>query len=178
MGKIKAAVPVKLFVGMLSTQESLFTELCARLQERFGAPDSESPVIPFIYTDFYNGELGEGILRKFYSFEKLTDPLFLADAKLATNDLEEEYGISGKRRINLDPGYISLSKLVLASAKDRSHRIYIGKGIYAEVTLQYEKKAFQGWHWTYSDYESRPYQEYLLAVRKIYARQLREEGIF
>ena len=92
--------------------------------------------------------------------------------------MEEALASDGKRRINLDPGYISQSKLVLATTKNHGHRIYLGKGIYAEVTLRYRNKAFRPWEWTYPDYRTEEYVEILEEIRSIYVDQIRARGAF
>jgi hypothetical protein len=123
--------------------------------------------------------MGPNLLRKFVGFEKLIRPKELASAKLFTNDLEEKiserFG-SERRVINLDPGYITLAKLVLASTKDYSHRIYLGDGIFAEVTLYYSNKRFHAWPWTYPDYKTSDYCRFFERMRKLYIESLRKAG--
>ena len=178
MAKIKGVEPVKLFVAMLSSDDMLFEEVAASLEPVFGRCKRAQETFPFNYTEFYNKEMGSGLLRNFLSFEKLIDPLYLADVKLITNSVEMQYADTSdgraKRRINLDPGYIGLSKLVLASVKDRPHRIYIGKGIYSEITLYYEKKTFRPFPWSYPDYASGEYMSYLNYLRDIYTEELKK----
>ena len=119
-------------------------------------------------------EFGPGLQREFLSFEKLMDPGMLADVKLLTNALEQRWSLAGRRPINLDPGYISPEKLVLATTKNHGHRIYLGRGVYAEVTLAYRNKAYRPWPWTYPDYRSEAYLEIMQAIRRVYMGQLRE----
>jgi hypothetical protein len=107
------------------------------------------------------------------AFERLIDPGRLAEIKLLTNGLEQEWSEGGRRRINLDPGYVSRSKLVLATTKNHGHRIYLGRGIYAEVTLTYRDKDYRPWPWTYPDYRTESYREILRAIRGIYLAQLK-----
>lgn len=180
MGTVRGAAPVKMFAGLLASDVSMFEKALPFLEEKFGEIDSESPVIDFSkYTSFYDREMGSGIKRKLVSFKELADPMSLADAKLATNGIESVFAdaSTGCRRINIDPGYIALSKLVLASVKERPHRIYIGKGIFAEITLQYRGKSFRPWEWSYEDYASDEYVSYLNRVRESYALQLKAAGI-
>ena len=106
--------------------------------------------------------------------EKLSDPAALACIKRQTNGLEQELAIGGKRRINLDPGYVSMAKFVLATTKNHGHRIYIGEGIYAEVTLRYHDKAFRPWEWTYPDYRQEEYLRILQEIRDLYIVQLKD----
>ena len=172
MGIINQPLPVKLIVPMFSGDEALFLVAESRLGETFGPVDYRSAIIPFSHTHYYTKEFGPNLLRKFVAFEGLVDPSTLADVKRETNALEDELASDGKRCINLDPGYISQSKLVLATTKNHSHRIYLGKGIYAEVTLRYQDKAFRSWEWTYPDYRTEEYREFFEEIRKIYINQL------
>lgn len=178
MSEVRDVEPVKLFVAMLSADLELFEKAASSLEPIFGSCSRAQETYPFNYTEFYNKEMGDGLLRNFISFEKLIDPLYLADVKLITNSVEMLYadksGDRPRRKINLDPGYIGLSKLVLASVKDRPHRIYIGKGIYSEITLYYEKKKFRPFPWSYPDYASGEYMPYLNSVRDVYAEELKK----
>ena len=135
--------------------------------------------MPFDYTDYYTEEMGEKLLRKLISFEKLVEPLELIETKIFTNSLEEKFlhAENQGRQINLDPGYITAAKLVLASTKDHVHRIYLGRGIYAEVTLKREGKTFRSWLWTYPDYGSDGHIAIFNEIRRMYMAQLREAGI-
>jgi len=173
MGRISQPLPVKLIVPMFSGDEGLFLVAESRLEETFGPIDYRSGTLPFTHTSYYTPEFGLALLRKFVAFERLIDPSNLADVKHETNGLEHELASDGKRRINLDPGYISQSKLVLATTKNHSHRIYLCKGIYGEVTLRYQSKAFLPWEWTYPDYRTEEYREILEEIRRIYVEQLR-----
>ena len=173
MGRISQPLPVKLIVPMFSGDEALFLVAGSRLEETFGPIDYRSGTLPFTHTSYYTPEFGPSLLRKFVAFKRLIDPCSLADVKHETNALEHELASDGKRRINLDPGYISQSKLVLATTKNHSHRIYLNKGIYAEVTLRYQDKALRPWEWTYPDYRTEEYLEILEEIRRIYVGQLR-----
>ncbi len=181
MSSVRETDPVKLFVGMLSSDRLLFDDVIPLLENEFGPSECPGALMEFHYTRFYDKEMGSGLMRKFLAFRDLIDPLFLADVKLITNSIETKFAITGgdfiNRKINLDPGYIGLSKLVLASVKDRPHRIYIGKGIYSEVTLHYKNKTFQPFPWTYSDYSSGDYIPYLNMLRDKYACELKNINI-
>lgn len=179
MGEIKKHPPVKLIMGIISANESLLPSVEKSLSQKFGSIDFHSQIMPFDYTDYYIKEMGENLLRKFVSFEKLIQPEGLVDIKISTNILEREFLHSETRRrqVNLDPGYVSAAKLILASTKDHIHRIYLKKGIYAELTLRMEKKTFRPWEWTYPDYRSEAYIEIFNEIRRMYMEQLRSSGI-
>lgn len=172
MGHAKAPTPVKLVMPMLATQDKWFDVATQALCEQFGLADYVSPILPFDHTNYYEPEFGPGLLRKFIAFERLIDPASLAEIKLLTNRLEMSWAEDGHRRVNLDPGYLALGKFVLATTKDHAHRIYIGQGIFAEVTLAYRGGRFQAWPWTYPDYQSAAYLKILGELRALYERQL------
>ena len=118
--------------------------------------------------------MGESLYRKFIAFYKLRNSGDFIKIKLKCIKLEGKLSIQSKREINIDPGYMTLAKLILFTTKDFSHRIHIAKGIYAEVTLKYTKKGFCSFDWTYPDYKTKEYKEFFLKIRKIYKRQLSE----
>ncbi len=157
MGKICQHESVKLIIGLIG-KENLFDKVKASLLIKFGRIDFESVVLEFTYTDYYNKEMGLDLKRQFLSFERLISPEDLPDIKQYTNLLESTLCSDyEKRSVNIDPGYLSLSKLVLATTKDHQHRIYLTKGIFAEVTLRFRGKTFRPWDWTYPDYCSKEY---------------------
>ncbi|MFO7695977.1 MAG: DUF4416 family protein [Anaerolineae bacterium] len=173
VGHIRAPLPVKLIVPMLSARSESFSQAQGALTERYGPLDYVSADIPFTYTDYYAPELGSGILRRFVSARELIDPGDLASIKLWTNALEDTWREGGHRVINLDPGYICGGKLVLATTKDQAHRIYLGQGIYAEVTLLYRAREYRALPWTYPDYASADYHRVFSVIRAGYMAQLR-----
>jgi hypothetical protein len=175
MGVIRTPTSVKLFIGMISGRKDVFDSTKEKLIEIFGPTDSESDPIPFTHTDYYEKEMGKNLVRRFLSFGRLIQPDTLPNIKVLTNKLEESFTRAGSRLINLDPGYLSLDKLVLASTKNYSHRIYLKSGIYAEVTLIYRRSGgFRPLPWTYPDYRSAEYLQFFHRVRKIYTLQLKK----
>ena len=178
MGQISKPKPVNLIAGILTNNPDLLEQIDKTLQKYFGLIDLRSDVIPFTFTDYYNEEMGKGILRQFYSFEKLIMPDELASIKVQTNHIEDSITASGKypvnRPINVDPGYINESRLILASTKDFSHRIYLRDGIYAEVTLNYRGGRYESFPWTFPDYKFSDYHKFLLMARELYVRKLKK----
>ena len=146
--------PTILFAGALYNNRDYFVKVRERLRSLFGEIAMESPDMNYSHSDYYRDELGWPITRRFIFFRDKIDPLLLPDIKLITNSIEEELSADGKRNINIDPGYMTLSKVVLASTKNYSHRIYIGKGIFAEVSLVHVKWGYQPHLFTYRDYAS------------------------
>lgn len=157
---------VKLVVSVFTADERLFHGVLKRLKECFGAIDVLSE--PFaLDTDYYKDELGGPLVRKLLSFERLISPGDLSSIKLLTNAMEAEFAEEGIRKANIDPGYIALEKLVLGSCKNFSHRVYVAEGVYAEVTLMYERgKGFKTLEWTYPDYAAPDMLSVLNEIRK------------
>jgi hypothetical protein len=166
--------PVKLFIGMLSQDAALFDQLKDELMKIFGPVDMESPVWNWEHTDYYSKEMGTGLKRQFVFFKDLTDPGMISDIKLKTIEFEKQFKneISG-RRINLDPGYLDSAKIVLVSTKDFSHRIYLGNGIYGEVTLIYSGKNYQILPFTYPDFRTSEYLDVFREAREKYKQQIK-----
>ncbi len=157
MARPRVAQPVKLMVGLLSGDPDLLRRARQLLVKRFGPTDVESPRWPFDETDYYTAEMGPGLQRQFLSFAELINPDRLVEIKHETNALEERIAEQVlrpdvPRPVNIDPGYLDLARLVLATTKDRAHRVYLGHGIYAEVTLLYAAGGWQALPWTYPDY--------------------------
>ncbi len=179
VGQIKSPSPVKLVTGVITARTSLLTPVYHRMTERFGHIDFRSELLPFDYTPYYESEMGQGLQRQFISFAELIAPEELASAKHFSNVLECEFAVGDRahRCVNLDPGYISAAKLILASTKNHAHRIYLQKGIYAEITLKFRDKTFQPWEWTYPDYRMPRYVDIFNHIRQIYLGQLRAKGI-
>ena len=174
MAKLKTIEPVALFIGVIYNKNVSIFEIEKVLDEKFGNIVFSSNEMKFDYTDYYNSEMGDELFKKFFAFENLIKQNGLNLIKLSTNDIEDIFSLNSKRQINLDPGYLNLSKVVLASCKDFSHRIYIGKKIFAELTLSYVKGKYTFLPWTYPDYKSDEYLEFFYSMRKIYEFKLRE----
>lgn len=152
MGYTRAPQPAKLFVGLLSADQSLLAAVRRPLERVFGRADFISPPVDFTHTDYYRAELGEGLVRQFVAFRRPVRQEGIYRAKIVTNRLEDRFSAGGRRRVNIDPGYLTLSKVVLLTTKDFTHRLYLGRGIYAEVTLYYKGGMYTAWPWTYPDY--------------------------
>lgn len=154
MGKPGLPETALLFTGALFQDPEYFIQAKESLCRSFGEIIFESPPLKWDYSDYYAEELGLPITRKFLFFRELIDASRLPDIKLRTNEIEGQYAQEGKRTINIDPGCMTLAKVVLASTKNYSHRIYMGRGIYAEVTLVYRDGGYQPHLFTYRDFAS------------------------
>jgi hypothetical protein len=176
MGEILPFTPEKLVIGILCSHPECVREIEKPLTEQFGPLDYRSEAIPFTFTDYYEQEMGADLIRLFVSFEQLVAPDQLSAFKLRTNLLEKEFLKTGKRKVNLDPGLLSLGKLILASTKDNAQRIPLADGIFGEITLIYRRKGYIALPWTYRDYQSEAYQRILLQIRSRYKQQLQDAG--
>jgi hypothetical protein len=161
----KTVDTVLLMTGLLFVDTDCGYAAEALLKKKIGSFKEESPVFPFVHTSYYADEMGEAIKRKYIIFDREASPAELAQIKHTTNAIETRLAKDGRRTVNIDPGYIHLAKVVLASAKDFSHRIYIGKGIFAEVTLLFVNKSFQTLPWTYPDYSQTETIDFFNTVR-------------
>ena len=163
----------KLVIGLLMRQRELISPVAGDLTALFGAIDMVSPWFDFTYTHYYAPEMGTPLFRRMLVFKELIRQRDLADIKQKTNVIERRYGRDGRRSVNIDPGYLLRERFVLATGKNFAHRIYIGKGIYADLTLIYRKGAFEPLVWTYPDYADRPMRDYLERVRRKFVEDLK-----
>ena len=173
MSKPMQALPVKLIFSILAPATGILNDTIDRLSALYGHPDFVSSQMPFDYTDYYNLEMGEKIFRRFLSMEQLIRPEKLPDIKLATNEIEKESTVDDRRRVNIDPGYLSQAHLILATGKGYSHRPYLRAGIYADLTLIYQGKKFCSLPWTYPDYADEKQLRMLSTIRSRYLLQLK-----
>lgn len=173
MGQIRKYPPVKLIAAFIFKKDGVFTQTKRILRTRFGKIDFESPAFAFNHTDYYQKEMGKSLQRKFISFQRLISAEAIAEIKVITNKIEKKLSRKSCRLINIDPGYLDLAKLILVSTKDFRHRIYLDKGVFAEITMFYQNKTFQPWEWTYPDYKSGEYTGIFNKIREIYASQIK-----
>jgi hypothetical protein len=173
MGCLKEHRPVKLIASLISGDKTLLEKATRGLEKLYGDIERRTLSMDFDYTDYYEKEFGPGLKRKVVVFKQLAGAEKISDIKLRTNELENELGKKGRRTVNIDPGYMTDAKLVLLTTKDYSHRIYTGKGIFAEVTLRYEHGSFRAWPWTYPDYASKEMTDYFNDIRELYLSDLK-----
>jgi len=134
--------------------------------------DLQSEIIKFDFSNYYNEEMGEELYRYWISFSPSVQLSDLHKLKILSNEIEKKYfSENANRKVNLDPGYVDGSKLVLFSTKNYSHRVYIGEGIFAEVTLLYKHKQFHALDWTYPDYKTQTAIEFFSKVREVYNKE-------
>ncbi len=172
MAVIRNPIPVKLICGITFAPDIRPGEVIEKLESVFSPVMLQSEVFDFsAFTSYYEEEMGRSLRKTFVCFTGVYDPGVLAAAKLQTTRIESQYSDGESRRVNLDPGYVTAAKLVLATAKDFAHRIYVGEGIYGDVQFRYRQGRFEAGKWTYPDYQSEPALSFILQVRKIFMKE-------
>ena len=171
MGDIKQTSPVLLFIAAFAPTAVALDWSRRRATAAFGPIELESEAFRFDkFTDYYAATMGSVLFKQLWGFRQPIDPATLPSIKRLTNDWEAEYAANDSepaaRPLNLDPGYVTLAKLILASTKDHAHRIYLHDGIFAETTLMFTKKQWTALPWTYPDYQSSEYHEFLCRCRE------------
>ncbi len=144
------------------------------LKEKFGAIDILECKISFHSTDYYYPEMGQPLWRCFFGFSNLIPREMLIDAKLFTNKIENTLAKEdGRRTLNIDPGYLTGAQFILATGKNFARRIYLGKGIFGDLTLTYAKGEWIPNYWTYPDYKTEPILGLLNKIREIYLNEIK-----
>ncbi|HMA65069.1 MAG: DUF4416 family protein [Fibrobacterota bacterium] len=173
MADIKPVQPVKYFIASLYSSKEMLAKALQIAKDRWGDSDYESTDFPFDVTDYYEPEMGGGINRKLIVFQTLYSPTLLVDMKLGCNAIENELAVDGKRLVNLDAGYLDHNKVILASAKEAGQKVYLDKGIYADLAGRYKNGKYQPFEWSFPDFRDGRYDKDLIAIRKIYMKQLK-----
>ena len=174
MGQYLPPQSAKLIVSIFAQEISLFEAIERILSQKFGLIDFKSQLLDFNQTNYYEDEFGSGLKREFIAFKRLIKSEALWKIKIATNAIERTFTKKGKRRVNIDPGYLTQANLILASTKMFFHRIHINKGIHQEVTLIYQDKTFKPLPWTYPDYRTNECKDILLKIRALLHTQLKK----
>jgi hypothetical protein len=173
MSEPRPPAPAKLIAGFFLNDKALAADVARDLQERLGPVDMVSAWLDFDFTTYYEKEMGAPLSRRLMVFKALIQQTQMAAIKRATNELEQKYRRQGRRRVNIDPGYLLAERFVLATGKNFTHRIYIGEGIYADLTLIYQHGAFRRLPWTYPDYADSRLIDFLTLVRSRYMLELK-----
>ena len=172
MGRARAPMQVIYFCALLHAPSISQADVETVLEAHFGPIALRSAAFPFVQTTYYQREMGCGLTRAYLGFEPLRNMSDLAAVKHTTNRLESQWTVDERRQVNLDPGYLDHAKVVLVTTKDYSHRLYLGGGMYAEVTLQYRNKRYQPRDWTYPDYRQPMALDFFNQLREVYKTKL------
>ncbi|MFP4014150.1 MAG: DUF4416 family protein [Chitinispirillaceae bacterium] len=173
MAEVRTVLPVKYFVAVLFREEKFLNEGLRLLEEKWGGFDVNGSDHEFDVTDYYEPEMGKPLYRRLVSFEKLISPVDLVDMKLECNRIEDQLSSDGRRRVNLDAGYLDHNKVLLASAKEAGQKIYLDKGIYADLSGRYRGGRYQPFEWSFPDFRDGRYDEELLRMRSRYLEQIK-----
>ena len=173
MAALRPPEPVKLVAALLAADGAAFAAALELLGGRFGSVDFRGEEHPFDATDYYEREMGRDLRRLLVSFARLVEPEALVDAKLAACEMEARLAVDGRRRVNIDVGYLDVHKLVLASGKFAASKVHLGRGVYADVTLRYSEGRFQPFDWTFPDFRAGRYERDLVRIRERYKEGLR-----
>ncbi|MDR0306186.1 MAG: DUF4416 family protein [Chitinispirillales bacterium] len=171
MAEIKSVAPVKYFAAILYKEKTYLEQGLASLEKRWGSIDIYGADHLFDVTDYYEAEMGTPLFRRLVSFEKLLCPSLVADMKLGCNEVETLLSVDGKRTINIDAGYLDHNKVLLASAKEAGQKIYLGKGIYADLAGRYKAGSYRPFEWSFPDFRDGRYDKELLCIRDVYLKQ-------
>ena len=176
MGIVRHVRFVKPICGITYAADVSLTKVIEQVEPFMGTVEDQTPVFDFTFTDYYREEMGENLSKLFLSFEGLIHPSRLPEIKHRTNAVEQDWSVSGKRRVNLDPGYIMGAKLVLASTKDFAHRVFLDDAIYGDVQLRYRQDRFWPQEWTYPDYKTEAALAFFGNVRDKYILEEKEHA--
>ena len=175
MAKPLKPIPVKIFAGVFFNEEILIKKIREEFVDKIGEIDYESEIFDFNFTNYYEKEMGKNIKRIFYSFKELIDPGKIVNIKYVCYEIEEKYKTpEGKRKVNIDPGYMDFFKVVLVSFKPGGYKIYLDKGVYADITLWYEKGKFKPLLTSFPDFKNNLYEKTFLKIRELYKKDLKK----
>jgi hypothetical protein len=179
MRPLREPLPAQAVLSVLSAEwEQLWPDIREELAPVFGECDFVSDLLDFSHTAYYDAEMGRPLLRRILAFRDLVAQERLADLKLETVRLEQARSRpDGSRRVNLDPGLLTQERLVLATGKNFPHRIYLGRGIYADLTLVYTRSGWRNQPWTFPDYATPAMHELFFGLRERYRDKLAARGL-
>ena len=174
MSQLQEPEPVKLIFAVFSSLKERIKLAAAQLEEDLGPFDYISGLTIFDQTEYYTPEMGSPLYKRYFSLEEPVSPVRLIEAKLKAIDVEKDYLADGRRTVNIDPGYLAINRLVLSSGKNAAHRIYLDRGIWAELTLVYQSGGFKTLPWTYPDFATQEVQAAMTDIRRKYLEQRRK----
>jgi len=174
MGQVKIAQKVLFISAFCYNNKTDMNNALTRMIELYGPVQAKSNSFTFNHTRYYRDEMGDNLFKFYCTFEHLIDPMDIVDIKLQTNAIEEQFSKNSKRSVNIDPGYIEVPKLVLATTKNYGHRIYLGKGIYGDVQLYWRQGTFQANPWTYPDYTDPQNLDFFVNARTEYFHHIQK----
>jgi hypothetical protein len=174
MGHIKTYPPVQYFAAITFTADFSVDRIYPALEKHLSPIEDVTESYDFSkFTDYYESEMGNRLLKKFVGFRDLGPAERLPDIKIATNKIESQHRAKSGRQVNIDPGYLCAAKIVLATTKDYDHRLYLQNGIFGDVHLRFRQGHYGANDWTYPDYQQELVLEYFMILRKNYFSKLK-----
>jgi len=173
MAETHLPLPLKFLIAVIYREKIYLDRILSQVISSWGEIDFLGNSHPFDVTDYYRAEMGNPLFRKLITLKKLHNPENIVHFKRFCNGLESKMKINGNRTVNLDAGYLDHNKLVLASAKEAGHKIYLSEGIYADLIAKYKQNNYRTFEWSFPDFKADIYQHELLQIRKIYLKQIK-----
>ncbi len=175
--RLKTPPPAKCFMAIMTTVDVYHVQAEEALERAFGPIDAHSDRYDFSrFSAYYDEEMGGPVWKYFVTFSRLLPMDSLVTVKRSVEEVQKHFAVQEKealrRTVNLDPGYVTGWNLVLSTVKNHAHRLYLGQGVYGEVTLLFRKHTFEPLPWTYRDYASQPVIDFFMRVRCDYLKQL------
>lgn len=175
MASIQPPPSVKYFIAVLFKDRADLERARELIIGRWGELDFEGTDHLFDVTDYYEQEMGAPLFRRLLAIEKLYEPTLVVDMKLACNEIEDRLAAGGRRMVNCDAGYLDHNKVLLASAKEAGQKIYIDRGIYADLAGRYKSGKYRPFEWSFPDFKDGRYDAELCAIRALYLKQVKKE---
>jgi len=178
MSERRKPTTAALVVSVIYRLEGRFDEAIQRMAATWGEPERISGPFLFNQTEYYRREMGEPLLRRFFVGRSLVARDTLPEIKVAAETIEREFTTAGCRTVNIDPGMLTRENYILATGKNFSHRVYLGNGVFADLTLLFREGEYRALPWTYPDYATDEIRGFLGEVRETFrqARKRRSEG--
>jgi hypothetical protein len=173
MGTTNKPQQVKLFASILFRRNEDLLKALDMLSAQIGDIEEQTPVESFLHTNYYEKEMGRDLMRTFILFGAPIERESLPEVKLTTNQIEQSFAFGGKRTVNIDPGYVALEHVILATTKGYAHRVHLKNGIYADLTLMYRNGTYRPLEWTYPDYAEAHTISLFLQWREHYKKVLK-----
>lgn len=164
-----------LVVSVIYQREDRFDEAARRMAAAWGRPHRISEPFRFDKTGYYRGEMGEPLFRRFFVGCRPVERDALPGIKVGAETIERELAAGGRRTVNIDPGLLSDENFILSTGKNFSHRVYLGDGVFADLTLVYRGGEYRPLPWTYPDYAAGETRDFLAEIREIF-RRARKRG--
>jgi hypothetical protein len=161
------------FASILFREDEDLLKALDMLSTQIGAIEKQTPITPFLHTNYYEKEMGKNLMRTFVLFRTLVERESLTEIKLIANEIERSFALNGKRTVNIDPGYVALEHVILATTKGYAHRVHLKNGIYADLTLMYRNGTYSPLEWTYPDYAEADTISLFIQWREHYKKALK-----